>query len=210
MSESLWIAIISASAALLGGIIGYIAAEIQATRSFNRQSSLEIKKREWSIQDDLRKHRISVLMKRCDEVEEFVYTYAEDFQNIRHASLFILQSTDQREIQTRINEYGRWRDAIPKRVYAYGASVSSLGRPDLVKYWNEMNEAWQLNSDLYKAICSAKEKDPGPYQYHARVLADIDKSYQDFNNSLGHFLSQLDEVRALSKSGQSDKPNSEE
>ena len=197
MSDQPWVSIIAPASALLGSMAGYLASAIQSGIAWKRQVELEEKKRRWSVEDSTRQHRIGVLMRRADQVEEFVYSFTEDFQNIRHAALFILQATDPAAIQRRMAEYAAWREGVPKRVYAYGPGVASLGRPGLTAAWNEMHTPFEELRQLYIDICNRKERDPEPLADQWDVFNRIDAAYEAFNRGLASFLSELDGARAL-------------
>jgi ribosomal protein S17E len=197
MTEQIWLAVITASAALLGSIAGYVASTIQTTISWQRQLNLEEKKRNWAVEDATQQHRIGVLMKRIDQVEEFVYYYTEDFQNIRHAAIFILRTNDLSAIEVRMAQYAAWKDQLPKRVYGYGPGIVSLGRKILVKYWDRMNKQFEELGKVYSEICDNKTKNPLSPLNQEELLAKIDYAYQEFNEGLGQFISELDNARAL-------------
>jgi len=158
---------------------------------------LEEKKRMWSVEDATRQHRIGVLMRRIDQVEDFVYYFTEDFQNIRHALLYILQNTDSTAIQQRIAQYGAWRDQLPKRIFGYGPGVISVGRKKLVTYWDQMNKPFEELRHLYIHVCNSKASSTDPLQDEREIFGKVSDAYEEFNEALGKFLTELDSARAF-------------
>jgi hypothetical protein len=201
--NELWIAVVGGVFALLGAAAGYVAAAIQSSKEFHRQKKLEDKKRAWAIKDLKADRAFGVLDRRCDQIEEFIYSYTEDFQSIRHAALYILQSTSWPDIAERIRSYAAWRDAVPRRVYAYGASVGSLGSTELVKAWKEMEVPFAGLTETYKEIAARKEADSSPFRDGQAYLVSIDAEYEAFNKALGAFIGELDNIRAGSGSRRS-------
>jgi hypothetical protein len=211
MPSELWVAIVGGVFVLVGAIAGYVASAVQASKSFGRQMRLEDRKRTWELQDTRAERAFDVLDRRCDQVEEFVFSYTEDFQSIRHTALYILQSTDWTDIEQRIRKYADWRDSVPKRVFAYGASVGSLGSQRLVDGWQEMQIPFEALSELYREIADKKEADPGPLKDGEEYLEKIDAEYEAFNKALGGFVAELDNVRSLtSDSKETEATSSEE
>ena len=199
MSEQLWTVIVSSLSALLGSIAGFVAASIQASKSFQNQLKLEALKRTWEVEDSKRRQVIAVAERRCDQAEEFIGMVTEDFQNIRHAAIFVLQSRDLDAIHRRISEYAAWRDTVPKRVYAFGAVVGGLGSRELIESWNDqLYPAFERLTGMYKEICDTIERDQRSPTYALDLLHSIGSAYEDYNKGLGTFMSQLDKIRATS------------
>ncbi len=196
MSETIQVALISALSAIIGAALGYFASAIQAAREFERHKSLDATKRRWQLEDEQREYRRSIRTRRLDQAEEFIGYVTEDFQSIRHAAIFIVQCEDPQAIEQKIHEYGHWRDTLPKRVYAFGASVRSMSSPALVTAWDSLNSSFEQLTETYKRICADKERGPSRHPQGLDLLKQIDTLYEGFNQGLGAFIAELDRLRA--------------
>ena len=172
-------------------------ASMKQTKMANKnQRKIESTRRQWEIEDLGRERKLSALYRRLDQIEEFIGYVADDFHNLRHDAVFVLSTKDPNAIQARMESYIMWRDNLPKRVYAYGASVRSLENDQLVNSWEKIYEAFENMRDFYIKVYKDKGKDP---ESHPDVIKDqqtVDSLYDQFNEGLGLFISELDKIRA--------------
>lgn len=195
MTEAMKIILISSGFTLLGGFVGYIASTIQASITHNRQEKIEGRKRSWHLEDIQRERKLSVLFRRIDKVEEFIGYVNDDFHNLRHDTLYIMNNVDPTEIEARLLGYLNWRDSIPRRIYSYGASVHSLMSDELVNNWKELYETFEKMKEYYLEILRKKQEDPHAFSGQDEGSGTADVLYKEFNQGLGSFIAELDKIR---------------
>ena len=188
MSDPILIAAISATAALVGALVGSTFSVVIVW--FNRR---------WAKEDARRAAHIEITERRCKQSEDYAAAVTADTYEIRHAIHFLNGIEDPVLAKDRTQTRAEARDNVDKIIYASGPAIRSLGDEGLTEAFTDMADAWDEIADVYRKLMQDKF-DVGKQVDSEKVSKDSAQATKHFATGLAKFYSRLDAIREAAAS----------
>jgi len=183
MNENIMAAVIGASAAIIGVIIGQIITIINS-----------LLQRRWNEYDYYRNRKVVTVEKRIDQIEKFVETMTKIIFKTKKDISFHATNSDKEMASERLIEWSGWKNEMDASNHYYSLAIRSLGDEILLKIYETLrSRSSEMESQLFELLNAKYIKktkiDEDKYKINSEKLFD------EYSSVMSDFFIRLDWIK---------------